>query len=117
MLLESVFIPGPHVFLVLILLSLASRGVYNRYCHGINHIPGPISASLTDWWRFVVVAWGWRPELTHIQLHTKYGDVVRIGPRTVIVRDPEAVRKIYGLNAGYIKVVDDTSQCKSGLNS
>ncbi|KAH6698502.1 pisatin demethylase [Leptodontidium sp. MPI-SDFR-AT-0119] len=102
MLLHFVTASGAYV-LVGFLVGLAlCRGAYNRYGRGLNHIPGPFLASVTNWWRFFVV-WGRRPELTHIRLHEQYGDVVRIGPATVIVRNPEGVKKIYALNAGYIK--------------
>lgn len=60
-------------------------------------------ASLTDWWRFVDV-WNRRPEITHLKLHEKYGDVVRLGPNTLSLADPAALKAIYGLNKGYVKV-------------
>lgn len=60
-------------------------------------------ASLTDWWRFVDV-WNRRPEITHLKLHEKYGDVVRLGPNTLSFADPAALKAIYGLNKGYVKV-------------
>ncbi|KAH7419745.1 pisatin demethylase [Cadophora sp. MPI-SDFR-AT-0126] len=81
---------------------VAAQLLKNKYGHGINHIPGPFVASLTDYWRLFVV-WGRRPEATHIKLHEKYGDLVRIGPKTVLVADWEATKKIYALNAGYVK--------------
>lgn len=77
--------------------------VRNRYRHGLNKYPGPFLASLTDWWRFVDV-WNRRPEVTHIKLHEKYGDVVRLGPNTLMFSDPAALKAIYGLNKGFIKV-------------
>lgn len=86
------------------LLSLISiKTLVNRFGGGLNKIPGPFLAGFTDFWR-VVIVWRRRPELTHIQLHEKYGPVVRIGPRTVSVGDVQAVKKIYALNAGFIKV-------------
>jgi hypothetical protein len=101
MLLSST-LPGwfvPVFFLVL----LASRILYNRYGHGISSIPGPFLASCTDLWRFFLV-WGRRPELTHIQLHEKYGPLVRLGPKVILVSDPEAIKVIYSLGAAYVKV-------------
>lgn len=106
MLIESVLDTRPEIFSGLIISLIICYAFYNRYGHGLNHIPGPFLASLSEWWR-LFVAWGWQPHLTHIRLHEKYGDVVRIGPKTVIVRDPEGVKKIYALNAGYIKVATD----------
>ncbi|ROV90201.1 hypothetical protein VSDG_08773 [Cytospora chrysosperma] len=74
----------------------------NRYHNGLNKYPGPFMASLTDWWRFVDV-WNRRPEQTHIKLHEKHGDVVRLGPNTLSFADPAALKAIYGLNKGYVK--------------
>jgi hypothetical protein len=77
--------------------------VKNRYHNGLNKYPGPFVASLTDWWRLVDV-WGRRPEVTHRALHKKHGDVVRLGPNSLSFADPKALKTIYGLNKGFIKV-------------
>ncbi|KAF2647336.1 pisatin demethylase [Lophiostoma macrostomum CBS 122681] len=74
----------------------------NRYGGGFSRIPGPWLASFTDLWRLFVV-WGRRPDATHIALHEKHGPLVRTGPRTVLVNDLDAVKKIYALNAGFVK--------------
>jgi hypothetical protein len=78
------------------------RLISNRYGNGLNTIPGPVAASLTDFWRLFQV-WGRRPELWHNALHEKYGPVVRIGPKTVSISDPKAVQVVYAVNGGYIK--------------
>ncbi|KAK3998283.1 putative cytochrome P450 pisatin demethylase [Cladorrhinum sp. PSN332] len=74
----------------------------NRYHNGLNKYPGPFLASLTDWWRFFDV-YRRRPERTHIELHKKYGPVVRLGPNTLSFSDPDSLKTIYGLNKGFIK--------------
>ncbi|KAK4160016.1 putative cytochrome P450 pisatin demethylase [Cladorrhinum sp. PSN259] len=76
--------------------------VRNRYHNGLNKYPGPFLASLTDWWRFFDV-YRRRPERTHIELHRKYGPVVRLGPNTLSFSDPDSLKTIYGLNKGFIK--------------
>lgn len=75
----------------------------NKYQKGLNRYPGPFLASLTDWWRFWDV-YKQRPEITHQELHKKYGDVVRLGPNTLSFADPKALKSIYGLNKGFVKV-------------
>jgi hypothetical protein len=75
----------------------------NRFNNGLNKIPGPFLASLTDWWR-VWDVYGQRPEVTHRALHKKYGDVVRLGPNNLSFADPKALKTIYGLNKGFLKV-------------
>lgn len=77
--------------------------VKNRYHNGLNKYPGPFLASLTDFWRLWDV-YGQRPERTHQQLHARYGDVVRLGPNTLSFADPKALKSIYGLNKGFVKV-------------
>jgi hypothetical protein len=75
----------------------------NYLNHGLNMYPGPFLASLTDWWRFVDV-YKRRPEVTHLRLHAKHGDVVRLGPNALSFADPKALKSIYGLNKGFVKV-------------
>ena len=84
-------------------IAFVARLLYNKYGTGLNHIPGPFLASFTDFYRFAI-ARGYRPERWHIELHNKYGELVRIGPRTVICSSNKAAKKIYALNAGFVKV-------------
>src|SRR5256885_5445258 len=81
----------------------------NYFHHGLNKYPGPLLAGLTDCWRFFDV-YGRRPDITHIKLHREHGDVVRLGPSTLSFADPKAVKQIYGLNKGFVKVRGDTCQ-------
>jgi hypothetical protein len=66
---------------------------------GLDHIPGPFWAKYTDAWR-AYKSWktnhyaGGNNYQTH--LLGKYGDVVRIGPNTVLVLDPEAINTVLG---------------------
>lgn len=76
----------------------------NRFHHGLNRYPGPFLASLTDWWRFFDVL-GLRPDITHINLHKQYGDIVRLGPNVLSFANPAAIKAIYGLNQGFSKVL------------
>lgn len=81
---------------------LVAVAVFNRYCNGLNHIHGPLLASCTDLWRLWQASKR-RPELKHIELHERYGPVVRIGPRCVSVSDSKAVKLIYGINTPFTK--------------
>jgi hypothetical protein len=76
----------------------------NYFNHGLNKYPGPFLASLTDWWRFIDV-YGRRPDITHIKLHRQHGDMVRLGPNSLSFADPKAIKQIYGLNKGFVKVM------------
>ncbi|KAH7022054.1 pisatin demethylase [Ilyonectria destructans] len=88
--------------LLWILAFIVIKASINKFGGGLNAIPGPRFAGFSDLWRLLVV-WGRRPELAHIKLHEKYGNIVRLGPRTVSVGDPEAIKIIYGLNSGFVK--------------
>jgi hypothetical protein len=92
----------------LLLVALIAWLLHNKYGHGINSIPGPLAASVTNLWRLALVT-GRRPELEHIKLHRKYGNIVRLGPNVVSVSDPNAVKVIYAINAGFVKVSSETT--------
>ncbi|KAH6685047.1 cytochrome P450 [Plectosphaerella plurivora] len=83
-------------------LVLVAWLLKNRFNNRLDKYPGPLAASLTDWWRFLDV-YRRRPDITHRALHDKYGDVVRLGPNSLSFADPEALKTIYGLNKGFIK--------------
>jgi hypothetical protein len=91
------------ILLVLPILGLVGHLIYNKYGYGIANIPGPFFAAYTDIWRFFIV-WGRRPERTHVKLHERFGLLVRLGPNCVSVSDPAAIKTIYGLASGYVKV-------------
>lgn len=84
-------------------ISFTAYLINNRFYHGLNRYPGPFLASVTDWWRFWIV-YNKRPEVEHIKLHAKHGDVVRLGPNNLSFADPKALKAIYGLNKGFTKV-------------
>jgi hypothetical protein len=75
----------------------------NYFYHGLNKYPGPLLARFTDWWR-VWDVYGRRPDITHLALHRKHGDIVRLGPNALSFANPKSLKTIYGLNKGFIKV-------------
>ncbi|KAJ0108418.1 hypothetical protein J7T55_005395 [Diaporthe amygdali] len=85
-----------------LLVGLLVKFTFNKYGYGLNKVPGPWLAGFTDLYRLFIV-WGRRPELWHIRLHKKHGKIVRLGPNTVSIADPEAIKIVYGLNSGYVK--------------
>lgn len=95
----------PVALLVVVLAWLAK----NRFNRGLQRYPGPLLASLTDWWRFFDVL-GRRPDITHNALHKKHGDILRYGPNALSFADPQALKSIYGLNKGFVKVINHV-QC------
>jgi hypothetical protein len=87
---------------VVLFVLLFARLVFNKYGHGINAIPGPRLAGFTGLWRLFVV-WGGHAEQWHIKLYEKYGNLVRLGPNTVLVSDPSAIPIIYATKGGFVK--------------
>jgi hypothetical protein len=75
----------------------------NRYGRGLHKIPGPFLASVTDFWRMyhAYSNKGHRDYLLHREYHSP---ILRIGPKTVAVADPDAIKIIYGWKPLYRKV-------------
>ncbi|KAF9640790.1 putative benzoate 4-monooxygenase cytochrome p450 protein [Lasiodiplodia theobromae] len=88
--------------LTLVLVLAATFVAYRYYFHPLRRIPGPLLAKFTDAQRFFDTAGG-RAELTHRLLHAKYGPVVRIGPNTVSLSNPECIKLIYSNKANFPK--------------
>jgi len=92
------------VLLLWALLGILAVGLVRNYFHnGLNKYPAPGIASLTDWWRFVVVARR-KAQFTYLKLHRELGDVVRLGPNALSFADPRAIKAIYGLGNKLTKV-------------
>ncbi|KAI0546695.1 cytochrome P450 [Xylaria curta] len=82
---------------ILLPVFLVSRMMYRRYASPLRSIPGPFLASCSRLWKL-------RSTITensqweHIELHKKYGPIVRIGPNEVSFSSPHVARNI--LSAG-----------------
>ena len=82
--------------------ALAARLLSNKFYNGLNKYPGHWLAAYTNWWRFYDNLTR-KTEWTHVALHRKHGDVVRLGPNVLSFADPKAIKIIYGLNKGMTK--------------
>ncbi|EMD01129.1 hypothetical protein BAUCODRAFT_118842 [Baudoinia panamericana UAMH 10762] len=87
---------------LLLAASLLVHLLRNKYNNGLNKYPGHPAAAYTNWWRFFD-ALNRKAERTHIELHRKHGDIVRLGPNVLSFADPRAIKTIYGLNKGMTK--------------
>lgn len=63
-----------------------------------RRIPGPLLARFTRLWYLRRVALG-RFEHENIQLHRRYGPIVRLAPNMYSIDLPEAVNKVYGIGS------------------
>lgn len=89
----------PAFLIVAVILHL----LRNKYRSVLRDIPGPTIAAYTKLWRLYDVRKG-QAHRTAIELHRKYGPLVRIGPNHVSVADSKEIANIYGLKTGFTKV-------------
>jgi hypothetical protein len=89
---------------VLIIAHIVLAQVIYRYClDPLRHIPGPTAARFTELWRMRRYALGgWHQDI--LDLHDKYGPVVRIAPNEISFVDKDALAKVYGHSSGTKKV-------------
>lgn len=71
--------------------------VYRAFFHPLNNFPGPYGAKLTKLWSLKQVA---RSDIKWYrvvkELHNKYGDYVRVGPREISVLDTDVMAVMLG---------------------
>jgi hypothetical protein len=77
--------------------------LWNKFQRGLVKIPGPALAAYTKLWRLHNVYNG-HAHLTAIDLHRKYGPLVRIAPNHVSVADPKMIPVIYSNKEDFTKV-------------
>lgn len=92
----SISFLGSYWFVLLPALFV-TRLLYRRYAMPMSKYPGPALASVSRLWKVISTASG-RTHLQHIDLHRKYGPIVRIAPNEVSIASPEAARTV--LSAG-----------------
>ena len=81
---------------------LVVRATYKRYASPLRKYPGPFLASISRLWMVKSTASG-RTHLDHIELHRKYGPVVRIAPNEVSIASPEAARTLLSAGKRFFK--------------
>ena len=69
----------------------------------LRQVPGPFLAA---WSNLPRVSWALskRAHEIHIELHEKYGDLVRFGPNMVSISDPREIPTLYPMRPGFVKV-------------
>lgn len=78
--------------------------VHRLFFHPLRHCPGPIVARLSDFYNtFHIIK---KDEARNLlDLHDRYGPVVRYGPGRLSIRTPDAVRMLY-TNSRYVRKSD-----------
>lgn len=69
----------------------------------LRSVPGPLLARFTRLWYIYKIYKG-DFERTNINLHKRYGSVVRIAPNEYSIDDVEAAKVIYGHGNAFVKV-------------
>lgn len=89
-----------------ILTSICGAGLlslcYNAFFHPLARFPGPPLASITGLWRLYHITIGDWSEII-LDLHQKYGRVVRLAPNELSVVDESAMKALHGHNTAAIK--------------
>lgn len=81
-------------------------GVYRLTLHPLAGIPGPRLAAVSNIWYARRIASG-RLARLGVELHAKYGDVVRVGPNEVWFNTREAFDQIYGMRQPRLPIMQE----------
>lgn len=76
--------------------------VYKLVTSPLRKTPGPVWSRFTDLWYFNRVRKA-HFEQDNIELHRKYGSVVRVGPNHYSISNPTAVKTVYGTGSKFTK--------------
>ncbi|KAF2766525.1 cytochrome P450 family protein [Teratosphaeria nubilosa] len=87
---------------VLPLLAFLAYTIHQHLSAPLAKVPGPFLAKLTNIYRAILAARG-KQHREYIDLHRKYGKVVRVAPGVVSIADPDAYREIYKAGNKYPK--------------
>ncbi|QUC16343.1 uncharacterized protein UV8b_00584 [Ustilaginoidea virens] len=83
-------------------LIIVTVGLYRVTLHPLARVPGPRLARLSNIWYARQITKGRAVQLG-LELHKKYGDVVRVGPNEVWLNSKEAFDQIYCAGKGFEK--------------
>lgn len=86
-----------------LILSCFTYAAYNYFLHPLRHVPGPLPAKITELWRTRRYMLGnWHQDI--LDLHKRYGPIVRISPNEVSIVDKNALVSVFGHGNGTRKV-------------
>ena len=90
-------------YCILALIPYSLYTIYQAYATPLRNIPGPWLAKFTRLWLFRAIA-SRKWDQINIELHRKYGPVVRIAPNEYSIDDPDAANIIYRSRDQLLKV-------------
>ncbi|KAI5921322.1 cytochrome P450 [Camillea tinctor] len=71
-------------------------GVYNHFFHPLAKFPGPFLGSITDWYLVYVIC---SVPTLGLELHKKYGPIVRLAPNLLSFSDATLLPRVYHRSA------------------
>ncbi|KAF2115745.1 cytochrome P450 [Lophiotrema nucula] len=92
----------PIVLLASLVKMVSLISLLRRWNSPLSEIPGPRLASWTRLW-WIKVLYSGQADAELVKLHKKYGSIVRIGPKTVVVSDPETTRRILAVGSRFTR--------------
>ncbi|KAK6828682.1 hypothetical protein RU639_003538 [Aspergillus parasiticus] len=93
------------IVLKLVLLGatlILSHLIWNYFRSPLKSFPGPFSARFTNLLRLQGVFKG-RCDITHNELHGRYGSAVCIGPNVLSLSDPALINQVYSTRGPWVK--------------
>jgi cytochrome P450 len=76
--------------------------VYRLFLHPLSKFPGPLPAKISGLWRSKKYLDGnWHADV--VELHEKYGRIVRIAPNELSIVDEHAMKNLYGHGHNAVK--------------
>ena len=104
----SILANSTAITLILPALGLVYLASWIYTYYRLSHIPGPWYAAWSDLPRMYWV-WTGNSHLKQLELHRKYGPLVRLGPDAVSVSDTTEIPNIYTFTGKFKKVSQNNS--------
>ncbi|KAH0615346.1 uncharacterized protein H6S33_000982 [Morchella sextelata] len=97
----------------------SSMVVYRIWFHPLRNFPGPFWAKVTKFW-IPYTHWktNWQYHLVMLELHKKYGDIVRIGPNDISINHADGLQALARAKKGtWYNFADGEHSLQSTRNS
>ncbi|KAF2718536.1 cytochrome P450 [Polychaeton citri CBS 116435] len=85
-----------------VVLAIFAYCFYNRYLHPLAHILGHLFATISPIW-LAWQSWNKRRPRLDLELHRRYGSVVRIKPNELMFSNPGYFGQVYGAGTKFTK--------------
>ncbi|KAI1857879.1 uncharacterized protein JN550_012954 [Neoarthrinium moseri] len=89
------------ICLLVFALSLTSSIlIYRGFFHRLRNFPGPYGARFSSLWLLRKSSGDFKTHRNLERIHNEYGDIVRIGPRLLSIKRPDALPELMALGKG-----------------